>query len=215
MERSPSTQDLGSMPDRDAFVRVTKSLATLDAILCPDWSGRYYSFDSHWDNGEQLASMRNGCGDDWKAHITEVGIVLFGLAHESDICRPGNPWPGILDKVPAAFQASVSEPAFETSNLSYCIWLMSDSTGWQMGDVAFPFRDSADPDGSVEFLSILDGNPATYRDWAADYYETGVHLSSVEAVYGGEDLTSILVKSLNPHIEIEDIQEDIEGIGYP
>ena len=201
------------MPDRDTFIRITKSVATLDAILCPEWDGRYYSFDSHWDNGEQMASMRNGCGDDWKAHITQSGIILFGLAHESDTYRPGNPWPGVLDDVPEVFQASVSEPAFDTTNLSYCIWLLSDSAEWQMGSVAFPFPDSSDPDGSVDFLAILDGKPVTYRDWATDYFETDVDLAAVEAIYDGNELTPDLVKSLNPQIELEETQEDLEGIG--
>lgn len=214
MQQSPSTQNLGSMPDRDAFIRITKSIAALDAILCPDWDGRYYSFDSRWNIDEQMASMRNGCGDDWKAHITQAGIILFGLAHESDICRPGRPWPGVLDNVPEVFRPSMSEPAFDTENLSYCIWLLSDSAGWQKGNVAFPLPDSADPDGSVEFLAILDGNPVTYKNWATDYYEVDIDLPAVEAIYGADHLTPNLIKSLNPDVELEEIQEDIEGIGY-
>jgi hypothetical protein len=203
------------MPDRDAFIRITKSIATLDAILSPEWDGRYYSFDSQWNVGEEMASMRDGCGGDWKAHITEAGIILFGLAHESDTFLPGNPWPGVLDDVPDVFQSSVTEPAFDTSNLSYCIWLRFDSAGWQMGDIAFPVPATPDPDGSIEHLAIFDGNPATYRDWAADYYETDVSLPSVEAIYGGDNLTPQLVKSLNPSIELEETKEEIEKIGYP
>ena len=214
MRRSPSTHNLDLLPHRDAFIRITQAIATLDAILCREWDGRYYSFDSRWGAGEQMASMRNGCGDDWKAHITPAGIILFGLAHESETCRPGDPWPGVLDSVPDVFESSVSEPAFDTSNLSYCTWLLSDADTWQMGAVTFPFPDSADPDGSIEFLEILDGSPLTYSNWAAYYFEADIRLAAVEAIYRGDKLTPNLITSLNPDIKLEDLQEDLETIGY-
>jgi hypothetical protein len=46
-----------------------RSLAILDAILSPDWKGRYYSFNAGWaddddDDGEEAASMCNRSGDE-------------------------------------------------------------------------------------------------------------------------------------------------------
>jgi hypothetical protein len=41
-----STRDLSGLPPVDALRRVMRSLAMLDAILCPDWQGRYFSFNS-------------------------------------------------------------------------------------------------------------------------------------------------------------------------
>ncbi len=203
------------MPNRDDFIRITKSIAMLDAIMCPEWEDRYYAFDGKWGSGEQMASMRDGSGDEWKAHVTDAGIILFGLAHESAMFRHGNPWPGILDDVPAVFDASIAEPAFDTANLSFCLWLLADSATWQRGDVAFPDTDSSDADGSIELLAILDGKPSTYRAWAEDYYEMDIDLAAVEAIYRGEPLTPERVSALNADIRLDDLGEDIEGIGYP
>jgi len=211
---SPSTANLGAMPGQEEFVRLTKSLAMLDAILSPNWDGRYYSFDSRWDKAEAMASMRNGCGDDWKAHITDAGIVLFGLAHESDTYRPDEPWPEVLGDVPPIFSASISEPAFDTDNVSFCLWLVANSESWQMGNVEFPFPDSADPDGSKDLLSILDGHPKTYKSWADYYYETEVELAAVEEIYRGNVLNDELVSRLNPELSLSEIREDIEQISY-
>ncbi|WP_328392400.1 hypothetical protein OHS70_00395 [Streptomyces sp. NBC_00390] len=44
---------------------LSRSLAMLDAILSPDWEGRYYSFNAGWAAGVELASMRNGSGDEY------------------------------------------------------------------------------------------------------------------------------------------------------
>lgn len=34
---------------------VMQALAMLDAIVCPDWEGRYYSFNVSWGEAEAMA----------------------------------------------------------------------------------------------------------------------------------------------------------------
>jgi hypothetical protein len=43
-----STRDLSSLPDVDGLRKLLQTLATLDAILCPEWQYRYYSFNRAW-----------------------------------------------------------------------------------------------------------------------------------------------------------------------
>ncbi len=57
-------------PPPATLKRTTQSFATLDLIVSPEWEDRYYSFDSNWSPSEQMASMRDGCGDEW--------FLLFG-----------------------------------------------------------------------------------------------------------------------------------------
>lgn len=66
------------LPGPPALERLTRSLAVLDAILSPDWEGRYYSFNAGWDaaRGERMASMRDGCGDDWFLLFSPAGAFL-------------------------------------------------------------------------------------------------------------------------------------------
>jgi hypothetical protein len=51
--------------------------------VCPDWQYRYFSFDSRWGAGEQMASMRNGQGDQYFALFNRAGCWLKGFDHES------------------------------------------------------------------------------------------------------------------------------------
>jgi hypothetical protein len=60
-----STRDLTALPTMETLKKLTKSLAMLDAIIMREWDYRYYSFNSKWAEGEQMASMRNGQGDGW------------------------------------------------------------------------------------------------------------------------------------------------------
>ena len=56
-----------NLPDVPNLVRITKAIAMLDAIICPERLDRYYSFNAKWSPGEQMASMRNGSGDGYFA----------------------------------------------------------------------------------------------------------------------------------------------------
>lgn len=204
---------LSDLPDIPAFGRLTRSLAVLDAILSPEWEDRYYAFDAHWAPGELMSSMRNGQGDHWFAVINASGIILFGLDHESPMYRPDDPWPGVLDGIPPELAAARDEPAFDTSNMTFCIWRRAAAPAWERGPVHFPPGD--DPDGSARLLRHLDGHPETYVAFAAEYYEVAVPLEAVAAIYRHEPLTDALVARLNPARDVHDLASDLAEIGFP
>jgi hypothetical protein len=213
-----STRDLSLLPDMDRFRRTLQSMAMLDAILCPEWQFRYYSFSTVWAKGEQMGSMRNGSGDEFFAHFSTVGCWLKGFAHEYPMSpyreNPPRPWTGILDTVPPEFAACLREPAFSVGNVTFCIWRRFDDLAWQVGRIQFP-PDHPDPDGSEYLLSDLDGQPETYQAWAADYYEREVELSAVEHVYLHQPLSPETIARLNPVVSLSELAGDISEIGYP
>lgn len=212
-----STRDLSGLPNLDGLRRTLQSMAMLDAILCPDWQYRYYSFNAAWSPQEQMGSMRNGSGDEFFAHFSPAGCWLKGFAHESLMSSyyksPPRPWPGVLDAVPRAFSRCLEEPAFDVVTVSFCIWRQPMDREWHVGPVSFP-PGSADPDGSEDLLSPLDGLAETYRAWAADYYERDVDLAAVEHVYRHSPLTSKVVARLNPELSVEDLASETHEIGY-
>ena len=209
-----STRDLREFPDIPAFRRLTRALAMLDAILSPEWEYRYYSFDSHWAEGEMMASMRNGSGDRWFALLSSAGVALHGLAHEYPMFRHDAPRPGIFDSLPSEFHANfLREPAFDTANSTFCIWRRTSDDRWFSGAVQLPPGD--DPDGSAWLLSMLAGEPRQYVQFAAEYYEREIDIAEVAAVYRHVPLTQALVRRLNPAIDFEALKEDISEIGYP
>ena len=209
-----SPRTLLALPDIPGFCRLTQSLAMLDAISCPDWDGRYYSFDSAWDDGERVASMRNGSGDQWFALLTESGVALHGLALDSPMYQVDSPWPGIFDSLPEEFRANfLEEPAFDTANSTFCLWRRTGEMVWSSGKIDPP--PGVDPDGSARLLSLLLGGPERYVRFAAGYYERKIDLADVAAIYGHAPLTDALVKRLNPNLDVEAVAGDMVEIGYP
>ncbi|MGW2899118.1 hypothetical protein ACWDAO_32160 [Streptomyces sp. NPDC001212] len=61
----------------------------LDAVLSPEWEWRYYSFDSGWSPGEEMASMRDGAGNDYAIVFSAAGVYAQACDHESQFAVPG------------------------------------------------------------------------------------------------------------------------------
>ncbi len=99
------------------------------------------------------------------------------------------------------------------ADTTYCICRESGDSQWHKGNISFP--DGDDPDGSAWMLSILDGNPSTYKEYAEKYYDRIINSDVVRRIYEGTPLTPELVRELNSEIEFESILADAAEIGYP
>ncbi len=205
-----STSKLDALPGPDAFRRLTKSLAVLDAIMSPGWEGRYYSFQQHWSEDSMMASMRNGCGDQWFAVLCPAGVALVGLAHEASTFRYGRPHPWVFSELPAEFHANLrDEPAFDTGNSTFCIWCTATDPRWTCG-VTTPVDD-----GAPELLEILGADPSCYSEFARNYYGTVLDLADVRSIYAHEPITKALVRRLNPEADFAAVVLELNDIGYP
>ncbi|MFD7411687.1 hypothetical protein [Kitasatospora purpeofusca] len=202
---------LARLPDPAALRDRCRGIAMLEAILSPVWGDRYYSFDSAWGDGQQMASMRNGEGDDWFMVFSEAGVYARGLDHTAP-----NAAPRLLPEVPEAFRAQTVEPAFGGSDstplATVCFWHgAGGDDGWQ--------APSAAPTGGVELFALLAAaDPAeAYLAWAEEYYEPE-HLpepAAIAHVLALRPLTAAVVAAVDPDADLDDLAEDIAEIGYP
>ncbi|MDH6516501.1 MULTISPECIES: hypothetical protein [unclassified Streptomyces] len=198
-----------------------RSLAMLEAVLCPEWAYRYHSFDDHWAEGESMASMRNGSGDDYSIVFSGAGAYVRGFDHESPMSpyAEDRPWPGVLDEVPGVFQAYVKEPAFSDDGLprvTACMWREAGDGGWRTGAIDFPEGRTDDPDGADFLFELLvERSAEAFQEWAQDCYEVPVDLEAVRHVFSSRPLTAEVVRALNSEITLADLAQDIAEIGYP
>ena len=162
--------------------------------------------------------MSTGSGDEWYCLFNLAGAVLKGFDHESPMSPWASDeravWKGVLDQVPRVFQSSLKEPAFDIDNTTFCLWRRHEDHVWHGGRIEFP-DGSKDPDGSAWMLELLDGEPASYKRWASEYYERPVSLNAVQRVYSHQALTESLARELNPSVQFEALLADAAQIGYP
>ncbi|MGY5058762.1 hypothetical protein ACWDFR_32680 [Streptomyces sp. 900105755] len=208
-----------TLPDIRPLQRVCRSIALAEALLNPE-GYRYYSYDAHWSETEEVFSMRNGSGDEYDVVFSPVGAYLRGFDHESPMSPyvDGAVWPGILDSVPEAFAAQVDEPAFTDDGIpsvTFCLWRGTGDREWHAGRIDFP-GGHPDPDGSGWMLSLLmNPGPGAFRSFAEDYYERPVDLEAIRHVFEERPLTPEIVARLNPLASFADVSKEAELMGYP
>ncbi|MCM2419873.1 hypothetical protein [Streptomyces sp. RKAG293] len=202
----------------------SRAMAVLDAIMSPDWESRYYSFDSQWSPTEEMASMRDGCGNDYAILFSRAGAYARGFDHESPMSpyrvTPPVPWPGLFDGVPEVFLHHLSEPAFReqdgTPRATVCFWREQTDSEWRTGtSEALPA--GVEDGDSAEWLFdvLLDGRPEAYQQFAQEYYEVPVDIGAIRYVYALQRLTQSVVSALNPDVDLAHLAADLTKMGYP
>ena len=203
-----------SLPDIPTIRLRAKALAMVEAIVSPEWEDRYYSFNASWGESEEMASMRNGSGDDWFLLFGPFGAAIKGLAHETSLAGNKAFAAAVQDQVPKSFSSFLNEPAFGMDWLSYCYWRSPEDSSWLKVSAPDSATQDAD-DGSEEFLALLVEPASSYVQFAEWYYEKELILVSVERIYKHDRLTEELVKSLNPNLAFAEAKDFAAEIGYP
>ena len=205
------------LPSIERLVKRCRALAALELILSPDWQWRYYSFDSHWSPDEQMASMRDGCGDEWWMVFHRSGwAALKGLGHESPA------WNLHREKLslalqgsfPGGFEGFSTEPAFRWNVTSFAFFHAAGNDGWtRVNDLAGYSDDDA---GETQLLAHLVGSPSDYAAFAKDYYETEIHEHIVAEIFALQPITEAVVSGLNPSTSLGEISQELyDQIQYP
>jgi hypothetical protein len=191
-------------PDIDTLKRRMQSLATLDALLSPEWEFRYFSFDKHWGAGEMMGSIRNGPGDDVFALFADVGCFIKEFYHEEANLIEA------YSRVPVEFLEATREPAFSPENVTTCYWRSRRSDHWEMSGNDGMF----DPSASF-LLALIDGKPETYESFVKDYFERSLPSDLVTQIFDHQALKASNLDSFAYAGKLEKLKMDIKQIGYP
>jgi hypothetical protein len=201
------------LPDIPAIQRRAKALAMLEAVVCPEWEHRCCSCNSNWGEGEEMASMRNGEGDDWFLLIGPFGAGIKGLAHETQLAGDEELLSEARRCTPSTFSSFLKEPAFSWDSMSFCYWRSPQDRTWSR--VVHPRAERRElEDGSAELLALLYEPAAAYVEFAESYYERVLPLPVVEAIYRNEPLTEAAVRALNPEYSLAAAAADAAEIGF-
>lgn len=195
------------LPSIPTLRRTAQSLAMLDAILCPEWEDRYYSFNAAWGTKEQMASMRNGCGDDWFLLFDPAGAALKGYAHELEMDEAYAA--KIQSEVPPEFASFLNEPSFCMTHATFCYWRRNNDLEWSQ--VNSGISDTI----AEEMLDLLISGPSAYQEWIQEYLEKDISLDGIVAIFNHSPLHEDLVKSLNPEADMGAVLKEAAEIGYP
>ncbi|WP_328299506.1 hypothetical protein OG389_17955 [Streptomyces sp. NBC_00435] len=212
-----------ALPDIATLRDRCRAMAALELVISGNEGDCYFSYDPAWGQGEEVALMDNGSGDDYAIVFTGAGVFGFGFDHESPMSPwagdEGAPWPGLIDGIPEVLLPLTTEPAFcqgeGVLNATAVFWRETADTAWRAGKVEFP-EGRSDPDGTDYLFDILAaGTPEAYHAFAEDYYETDLPLEAVRHVWSLRPLTQAVVDALNPGLPLEAVAPRLVRAGYP
>ena len=211
------------MPEAAVLKAVSQSLAVLDMIVEPDRESRYYSYARAWDGAAELASMRNGSGDEYSiVFLPDGAVYVRGFAHESPMSpgrNDGELYPGLIDGLPGRFLRWVTEPTFMfdgVSDMTSCLWTVSGEAGsWEQGTVPVIGAHDDESGGKELFALVTRPAPSQYAAFVGDYYEIDVDEAAVADIYARRPLDAGLVARINPDRALPDMLAELEMIGYP
>ncbi len=197
----------GQLPSIEQCQQRLRAAAMLDAIIMPEWEYRYYSYNAHWDAGEDMASMRDGEGDHYFALFTDSGLMI--KVFEGGVIHPlmQQGMKAAAEQVPESMNAFLSEPAFIADQVTCLFWHERTGNGWHAV--------GTDKDAGSEWFRMLLEGAAYYHAWAEEYYEIELDLTLIERIFQHEPLTPELAEQLNDELEWAELQEDIAEIAYP
>ena len=186
-----------------------RSLAVLDALLCPEWEFRLYAFDSSWGDGETMGSIRDGAG----ACVFVVfrnGGAFFRAVHPA--LENGEAAAG-RNRLPDEFTALSREPAFYQDMGAVEAWWSDKGGRWTLASLGA--RDHTILRPLDELCACLDGDPETYRSFASTYFERDIDRGAIADVYAGHPVTlDFLDRMKLPGIS-EDQREELIRTGHP
>lgn len=205
-----STKDFSALPDRISLQAICRAIATLDAIISPDWESRFYSYNAKWSAREEFFAMQNGEGDQLLVLFREDGCVINGFAPKAPLQEKRK----LTRDLPFIFHEFILGEPVRSIGTSFCLWT-TEPKNWQVGLI------EDYEDHSARLLEILDGNPQTYVDWATVYYEAedqenSIPLEVVTGIYEGQVLTKTMVLAIVDKVDDwGELQNDLKEIGYP
>ncbi len=190
--------------------RRAQALSIVEAINGPEWSDRYFSFTPDWSDNEQSVEGRDGEGDSLLIVFQPEGVAINGFCIDGTSAATGDLVGG---DVPDCFSEFYFGQPVSSIGSSFCFYSLSDGK-WQGAE--------AEAGVSDFWLGFFDGDPATYRDWAVDYYdeqpglEQSGALDVIAGIYAHHPLSRAQVTQLAP--DFDDwamLKEEAIAIGFP
>lgn len=98
--------------------------------------------------------------------------------------------------------------------ITVCLWRESSSPLWHYGVPVDP-RLQGEDGGASWLFEELDGDPASYASFAAEYFEAELDLADVEAVFRQTPLQRELAERLNSQADYTLVRDEVSPLGYP
>jgi len=189
--------------------RIMRAYAMLDAIIERHWEFRYFSFNSCWGNGDEMASMRNGEGDGVFSLFSPDGIFVKGFDHAYQGATK-KAVSEMLAAVPKRFAHAIKEAAFDMDSSTFCMWNLAGSTSWGLSFVSGTCQDA-----HHWLLAQYSTDPQVFRRFATSYHDVKLPDTLIARFLSLEPIDDNVLREFPIQRKMSEIWDDVKEIGYP
>lgn len=202
---------LTEIPAPELIHKKSKSLAVLDAIFCQKWELRYFSHNSKWSENSEMASMRDGEGDDYFILFIKSGAAIKGsqLGSPQSGFNCNTNYPSSMDIYTEFF----NEPAFSMDEATFIICFDIFEKRWKK--IGAQNDDNILEGGADVLLKWICNGPEFYKIWAEKYFEKKINIDLVRSIFDFQPLDIDHINIIASDIDNKKLYEDLDEIGYP
>lgn len=209
----PNSHILQRLSEPLTLERRLQSLAVLTEILSWDLGEPQVSFDCHWRKKARRAIIDNYQGDRVYTVFSSAGALLEGSVHDCWFAKDKVLAQTLRKSVPDVLQRFVDDALIDSTAVTFNGWLLAGDLGWSAGG-ELPTCEN-DLDGADCILSIVEGGPESFQEWAEENYERDIDVLAVEHIYMHNPLSEDIVRRLNPSVTLGQAASELARIGYP
>lgn len=189
-----------NFPDVENLKTTSKIIALLDSVIEQEWEYRYYSYNSKWSDGEEMASMRDGSGNHYFILFSNnecyIKVIDTKVNNKSGIEKAVSKLDRNLQNKLNIF---LKEPAFYVDEITDLYWNIDgkwNSIGPEISDA----------------LQILLNPVSAYNVHADEYFEIKIGKKIVQEIFDGR-ISKGAIEQINPEIDYNALKDDLDEIG--
>lgn len=173
-----------NLPEPKQILFISQRLAFLDAIISPEWEYRYYSFNHSWDLNQQMASMRDGSGNEYFILFenNNCGIKVYNK-QQNEECQKFITEQRETDN--HFIRNFLNEPAF---SIPYSTFL----SFWESGQKRWKSYGNE----KNMLLHIFSDPQKKYFDFSKEYYEKEIPMKLINKIFSSESMKSDVILKL-------------------
>ncbi len=189
-----------------------RGLAIMSVLFDKNRNARFWTDAA---TAADIGTWHDEKGNSFCTLFIAKGSAMLGADRESPMCsvvrKDPQPWPGILDDLPADLKELLNRQPFGAEfplgEVTFCVWNTGKGLDWKKAKIEYPKREPpGDPDGSKYLLGRFKQYFDHFDHEMDEEYEQSFDADTLFQVFSGDPVTAEDLRRLKSGLDLADLQ---------